>query len=49
MNEVDGSVRVLVSLISGTLERNVTVRYFTSPGLATETGFTPTPYYNAVF
>ena len=38
VNEEDGSVTLIILLISGTLERDVTVPFFTSSGTATEEG-----------
>ena len=38
VNEEDGSVTFTILLISGTLERDVTVPFFTSSGTATEEG-----------
>ncbi len=38
VNEVDGTVRLSVILIRGTLERSVSVLFATSSGTATEEG-----------
>ena len=38
VNEVDGYVTLTAVLIQGTLERDVTVLFQTSPGSATSTG-----------
>ena len=40
VNEVDGSVTLLAMLLSGTLEREVTVQFSTVSASATETGMT---------
>ena len=36
VNEVDGFVELSVLLLQGTLERDITVQFFTSSGSATE-------------
>jgi hypothetical protein len=38
VNEVDGQVELIVEVINGTLERNVSILFETSPGEATEAG-----------
>jgi len=38
VNEVAGSIQISVALLNGSLERDVTVPYFTSSGSATESG-----------
>ena len=38
VNEVDGSVTLFVEVLDGTLERSVTVLFFTTPGTATQDG-----------
>ena len=40
VNEVDGSVTLLAILLSGTLEREVTVQFSTVSASANETGMT---------
>ena len=40
VRETDGQAVLMVRLISGTLERDVTVLFETSPGSATEAGTT---------
>lgn len=44
VNEEDGSVTLSVALLSGILERNITVPFFTSSGTATQEG----TYYHLI-